>query len=190
MPPGGRVRCASTLSGPGCADSSPQVSLRGLNSCHVNRCARGQKQTASWPLTRFSLAGPCVAAPGAWCGTCPRELCSHQGSRALTRRWPQPLQDVCSIRVPTLFCPRAALEVLAVLRHICSCCARVSLQVAAALEQRHRQWMEKTLRSRQRQNFLRLLRRCGSCPVLEGALGAGVTFGCSFDFCFQRNTYF
>ncbi|XP_016068423.1 PREDICTED: endoplasmic reticulum membrane-associated RNA degradation protein isoform X3 [Miniopterus natalensis] len=62
---------------------------------------------------------------------------------------------------------KAALEVLAVLRHICSCCARVSLQVAAALEQRHRQWMEKTLRSRQRQNFLRLLR---SIKLLSPAL--------------------
>ncbi|XP_066228920.1 endoplasmic reticulum membrane-associated RNA degradation protein [Saccopteryx leptura] len=71
-------------------------------------------------------------------------------------KWPRLLPELCSIRVPTLFCPRAVLEVLALLRSISSCCVHVSLQVAASLERRHRQWVERTLRSRQRQNFLRM----------------------------------
>ncbi|XP_045700171.1 endoplasmic reticulum membrane-associated RNA degradation protein isoform X2 [Phyllostomus hastatus] len=71
-------------------------------------------------------------------------------------KWPQPLSGLCGIRLPTLFWPRAALEVLTLLRSIGSCCARVALQVAASLEQRQRQWAEKTLRSRQRRNFVRM----------------------------------
>ncbi|XP_036920728.1 endoplasmic reticulum membrane-associated RNA degradation protein isoform X2 [Sturnira hondurensis] len=72
-------------------------------------------------------------------------------------RWPQLLPGLCSIRVPTLFWPRAALEVLTLLRGISSHCACVALQVATSLEQRQRQWAEKALRSRQRRNFLRML---------------------------------
>nr|XP_020142906.1 endoplasmic reticulum membrane-associated RNA degradation protein isoform X2 [Microcebus murinus] len=82
-------------------------------------------------------------------------------------RWPQLLGELCSVRVPTLFCPRAVLEVAAVLRSISTQCQRVSSQVVAASELRHRQWVERALRSRQRQNFLRML---SSVRLLSPAL--------------------
>ncbi|XP_058389948.1 endoplasmic reticulum membrane-associated RNA degradation protein isoform X6 [Diceros bicornis minor] len=72
-------------------------------------------------------------------------------------KWPQVLRELCSIPIPTLFCPRTVLEVLAVLRNISMCCTHVSGQVVATLELRRQQWVEKRLRSRQRRNFLRML---------------------------------
>ncbi|XP_053446337.1 endoplasmic reticulum membrane-associated RNA degradation protein isoform X5 [Nycticebus coucang] len=72
-------------------------------------------------------------------------------------RWPQVLGRLCSTPIPTLFCPRAVLEVVAVLRRISAQCQQVSSQVILSLELRHRKWVERTLRSRQRQNYLRML---------------------------------
>lgn len=74
-----------------------------------------------------------------------------------TEKWPQLLTELCSTHIPTLFCPRGVLEVLVVLRSISSQCQRVSSQVMASLQLRHRQWVERRLRSRQRQNFVRML---------------------------------
>ncbi|PNI19611.1 ERMARD isoform 18 [Pan troglodytes] len=74
--------------------------------------------------------------------------------RLPTEMWPQLLRELCSTPVPTLFCPRIVLEVLVVLRSIGKQCRRVSSQVTVASELRHRQWVERTLRSRQRQNYL------------------------------------
>lgn len=71
-------------------------------------------------------------------------------------KWPQLLRELCGIRVPTLFCPRAVLEVLTVLQNIVRCCTHVSHQVVASWVRRRQQWAEKTLRSRQRQNFVRM----------------------------------
>nr|XP_019568190.1 PREDICTED: endoplasmic reticulum membrane-associated RNA degradation protein isoform X6 [Rhinolophus sinicus] len=71
-------------------------------------------------------------------------------------KWPRPLRELCGIRVPTLFCPRAVLEVLTVLQNIVRCCTHVSHQVVASWVRRRQQWAEKTLRSRQRQNFVRM----------------------------------
>ncbi|XP_003311641.2 endoplasmic reticulum membrane-associated RNA degradation protein isoform X5 [Pan troglodytes] len=76
--------------------------------------------------------------------------------RLPTEMWPQLLRELCSTPVPTLFCPRIVLEVLVVLRSIGKQCRRVSSQVTVASELRHRQWVERTLRSRQRQNYLRM----------------------------------
>nr|BAE01323.1 unnamed protein product [Macaca fascicularis] len=73
-----------------------------------------------------------------------------------TETWPQLLHELCSTPVRTLFCPRIVLEVLVVLRSIGKQCHRVSGQVTIASELRHRQWVERTLRSRQRQNYLRM----------------------------------
>ncbi|XP_073892820.1 endoplasmic reticulum membrane-associated RNA degradation protein isoform X3 [Macaca fascicularis] len=73
-----------------------------------------------------------------------------------TETWPQLLRELCSTPVRTLFCPRIVLEVLVVLRSIGKQCHRVSGQVTIASELRHRQWVERTLRSRQRQNYLRM----------------------------------
>ncbi|ELK36600.1 hypothetical protein MDA_GLEAN10011277 [Myotis davidii] len=92
------------------------------------------------------------------CRHVPGHHCAFGGLDSLpVERWPRPLPYICSLRVPTLFCPRAVLEVLTVLRSISSRCAQVSQQVAASLERRGQQWAEKTLRSRQRQNFLRMV---------------------------------
>ncbi|XP_010329601.2 endoplasmic reticulum membrane-associated RNA degradation protein isoform X6 [Saimiri boliviensis] len=73
-----------------------------------------------------------------------------------TETWPssQLLCELCSTPVPTLFCPRTVLEVLVVLRSISKQCHHVSSQVTAASELRHTQWVERTLRSRQRRNYL------------------------------------
>ncbi|XP_017363085.1 endoplasmic reticulum membrane-associated RNA degradation protein isoform X5 [Cebus imitator] len=75
-----------------------------------------------------------------------------------TEMWPssQLLCELCNTPVPTLFCPRIVLEVLVVLRSISKQCHHVSSQVTAASELRHTQWVERTLRSRQRLNYLRM----------------------------------
>ncbi|XP_073926071.1 endoplasmic reticulum membrane-associated RNA degradation protein isoform X3 [Castor canadensis] len=74
-----------------------------------------------------------------------------------TEQWHHLLSGLCSTHVPTLFCPRVVLEVLVVLRSISSQCQRVSSQVVASSQLRHRQWAGRKLRSRQRQNYLRML---------------------------------
>nr|XP_034819172.2 endoplasmic reticulum membrane-associated RNA degradation protein isoform X2 [Pan paniscus] len=94
--------------------------------------------------------------------------------RLPTEMWPQLLRELCSTPVPTLFCPRIVLEVLVVLRSIGKQCRRVSSQVTVASELRHRQWVERTLRSRQRQNYLRMWSSSGS-----GLWVAGAYPGCS-----------
>ncbi|XP_059257451.1 endoplasmic reticulum membrane-associated RNA degradation protein isoform X5 [Mustela nigripes] len=71
-------------------------------------------------------------------------------------RWPEAIQELCGTRIRTLFCPRTVLEVVTVLRSIGACCACVSRQVAASAELRHQQWVERSLRSRQRQTYLHM----------------------------------
>lgn len=135
-------------------DRPPRLGLRRPCLCRDDRRTRDPEQQAGAghaprirPSCRSGRGGP-----GQW------PWRDHQ-PHALPGRWPQLLPGLCGIRLPTLFWPRAALEVLTLLRSIGSCCARAALQVAAALEQRQRQWAEKTLRSRQRRNFLRMLSR-------------------------------
>nr|XP_028683338.1 endoplasmic reticulum membrane-associated RNA degradation protein-like isoform X1 [Macaca mulatta] len=77
-----------------------------------------------------------------------------------TETWPQLLRELCSTPFPTLFCPRIVLEVLVVLQSIGKQCHHVSGQVTIASELRHRQWVERMLQSRQRQNYLRIWSRC------------------------------
>nr|XP_028706426.1 endoplasmic reticulum membrane-associated RNA degradation protein-like isoform X1 [Macaca mulatta] len=55
---------------------------------------------------------------------------------------------------------RIVLEVLVVLQSIGKQCHHMSGQVTIASELRHRQWVERMLRSRQRQNYLRIWSRC------------------------------
>ncbi|XP_026936721.1 endoplasmic reticulum membrane-associated RNA degradation protein isoform X6 [Sagmatias obliquidens] len=81
----------------------------------------------------------------------------HASEHLPPEEWPQLLRELCSIPVRTLFCPRAVLEVLAVLRKIGAHCRRVCGQVAACAELRRRQWEDRSLRSRQRRNYLRLV---------------------------------
>ncbi|XP_077613531.1 endoplasmic reticulum membrane-associated RNA degradation protein isoform X3 [Crocuta crocuta] len=72
-------------------------------------------------------------------------------------KWPQVIRELCGTPVPTLFCPRTVLEVLTLLRNISTHCARVSSQVAASAARRQQQWVERRLRSRQRQTYLHML---------------------------------
>uniref|UniRef100_G3U5R9 Uncharacterized protein n=1 Tax=Loxodonta africana TaxID=9785 RepID=G3U5R9_LOXAF len=75
-----------------------------------------------------------------------------------TEKWSQVLRALCGTSVPTLYCPRVVLEVVAVLRKVSARCQQVSDQVVSSAELRHQHWMERTLRSRQRQNYLRMLK--------------------------------
>ncbi|XP_047413309.1 endoplasmic reticulum membrane-associated RNA degradation protein isoform X8 [Sciurus carolinensis] len=81
----------------------------------------------------------------------------HDPDGLPTEKWPQLLAELCSTHIPTLFCPRGVLEVLVVLRSISTQCQHVSSQVLASLQLRHRQWVERRLRSRQRQNYVCML---------------------------------
>ncbi|NXF61332.1 EMARD protein, partial [Ciccaba nigrolineata] len=67
------------------------------------------------------------------------------------------LIELCDRRVCTLYSPRPVLEILVVLRKISAQCHQVSEQVIASTELRYKQWMNRTLRSRQRHNYLRML---------------------------------
>ncbi|XP_031210546.1 endoplasmic reticulum membrane-associated RNA degradation protein isoform X2 [Mastomys coucha] len=103
------------------------------------------------------------------CHYLPESACAMNGLDGLpSEKWSQLLNELCSTRIPTLFCPRIVLEILVVLRGISSKCQRISDQVTASLQLRHRQWVERRLRSRQRQNYVRMLSSVGLlCPVLS-----------------------
>ncbi|XP_068926576.1 endoplasmic reticulum membrane-associated RNA degradation protein isoform X2 [Petaurus breviceps papuanus] len=74
-----------------------------------------------------------------------------------TAKWSLLLHELCSKRIRTLYCPRSVLEVLVILQKISAHCHLVSDQIIATTEVRYKQWTQKTLRSRQRQNYLRML---------------------------------
>ncbi|NXD51886.1 EMARD protein, partial [Corvus moneduloides] len=67
------------------------------------------------------------------------------------------LMELCDTRICTLYSPRPVLEVVVVLRKISAQCHQVSQQVIAGAGLRYTQWVNKTLRSRQRHNYLRML---------------------------------
>uniref|UniRef100_A0A8V0XPQ3 ER membrane associated RNA degradation n=1 Tax=Gallus gallus TaxID=9031 RepID=A0A8V0XPQ3_CHICK len=67
------------------------------------------------------------------------------------------LLELCDRHICTLYSPRPVLEVVVVLRKISTQCHQVSEQVIASIKSRYQQWTEKTLRSRQRHNYLRML---------------------------------
>ncbi|KFO53938.1 hypothetical protein N302_14519, partial [Corvus brachyrhynchos] len=67
------------------------------------------------------------------------------------------LMELCDTRICTLYSPRPVLEVVVVLRKISTQCHQVSQQVIAGAGLRYMQWVNKTLRSRQRHNYLRML---------------------------------
>uniref|UniRef100_A0A8B9Q702 ER membrane associated RNA degradation n=1 Tax=Apteryx owenii TaxID=8824 RepID=A0A8B9Q702_APTOW len=67
------------------------------------------------------------------------------------------LIELCNMHICTLYSPRSVLEILVVLRKISTQCHQVSEQVIASIELRYKQWINKTLRSRQRHNYLRML---------------------------------
>ncbi|NXA10925.1 EMARD protein, partial [Sapayoa aenigma] len=96
----------------------------------------------------------------------PQNCCSSDDpiNSVLTERL---LVELCDTRVCTLYSPRPVLEIVVILRKISAQCHQVSEQVTGSAEVRYTQWMNKTLRSRQRHNYLRMLNRlAGGFPVL------------------------
>ncbi|XP_039235459.1 endoplasmic reticulum membrane-associated RNA degradation protein isoform X2 [Pipra filicauda] len=86
----------------------------------------------------------------------PQNCCSSDDpiNSVLTERL---LTELCDTRVCTLYSPRPVLEIVVILRKISTQCHQVSEQVIAGAEVRYTQWVNKTLRSRQRHNYLRML---------------------------------
>lgn len=78
---------------------------------------------------------------------------------------------LCDTHICTLYSPRPVLEILVVFRKISTQCHQVSEQVIASAELRYKQWMNKTLRSRQRHNYLRMLNRLADGFVFTLWLG-------------------
>ncbi|XP_017932940.2 endoplasmic reticulum membrane-associated RNA degradation protein [Manacus vitellinus] len=86
----------------------------------------------------------------------PQNCCSSDDpiNSVLTERL---LTELCDTRICTLYSPRPVLEIVVILRKISTQCHQVSEQVIAGAEVRYAQWVNKTLRSRQRHNYLRML---------------------------------
>ncbi|XP_017672969.1 PREDICTED: endoplasmic reticulum membrane-associated RNA degradation protein isoform X1 [Lepidothrix coronata] len=86
----------------------------------------------------------------------PQNCCSSDDpiNSVLTERL---LTELCDTRICTLYSPRPVLEIVVILRKISTQCHQVSEQVIAGAEVRYTQWVNKTLRSRQRHNYLRML---------------------------------
>ncbi|NWR35113.1 EMARD protein, partial [Tachuris rubrigastra] len=86
----------------------------------------------------------------------PQNCCSSDDpiNSVLTERL---LTELCDKRICTLYSPRPVLEIVVMLRKISAQCHQVSEQVIASAEVRYTQWVNKTLRSRQRHNYLRML---------------------------------
>ncbi|XP_032072594.1 endoplasmic reticulum membrane-associated RNA degradation protein isoform X2 [Thamnophis elegans] len=78
------------------------------------------------------------------------------------------LTELCSKHIHTLYSPRTILETIVVFRQISTHCHHVSRQVISICETRYEQWINKSLRSRQRLNFLRMRRSIKFLsPVLQ-----------------------
>ncbi|KAM6185273.1 LOW QUALITY PROTEIN: endoplasmic reticulum membrane-associated RNA degradation protein [Rhynchocyon petersi] len=75
-----------------------------------------------------------------------------------TEKWSHVLNKLCQAPIPTLYSPRVVLEVVSLLRKASARCHQVCEQVIASMELRHQQWVQKTLRSRQRQNYGHMVR--------------------------------
>ncbi|NXO75998.1 EMARD protein, partial [Sitta europaea] len=86
----------------------------------------------------------------------PQNCCSSDDpvNSVLTERL---LVALCATRLCTLYCPRAVLEVVLLLRRIAAQCRRVSRQVSAGAALRYAQWLGRSLRSRQRHSYPRML---------------------------------
>lgn len=145
-----------------CPEQSSQIRLGYcaglvyLRRSQIPLCSLPVHRQHPWALPRGALTSPsgCQSSSNALGWERPLSL-------AVTCRWSLLLGALCSMRVSVLFCPRAVLEVLVVLRSIASHCQAVSSHVVTSLQLRHQQWEERTLRSRQRRNYLSMRARCG-----------------------------
>uniref|UniRef100_A0A8C9MIY6 ER membrane associated RNA degradation n=1 Tax=Serinus canaria TaxID=9135 RepID=A0A8C9MIY6_SERCA len=86
----------------------------------------------------------------------PQNCCSSDDpiNSVLTERL---LVELSDTRICTLYSPRPVLEAVVVLRKISAQCHQVSQQVIAGAGLRYAQWLNKSLRSRQRHNYGRML---------------------------------
>ncbi|XP_069625441.1 endoplasmic reticulum membrane-associated RNA degradation protein isoform X8 [Ranitomeya imitator] len=85
-----------------------------------------------------------------------------------THRWFVSITELCRQRISNLYCPRMVLEAVNILRKVSIQCHHVSENIVSTSKLRYEQWQNKTLRSRQRQNYQRLLFSIKSlAPVLR-----------------------
>ncbi|XP_077139390.1 endoplasmic reticulum membrane-associated RNA degradation protein isoform X4 [Ranitomeya variabilis] len=96
---------------------------------------------------------------------CSTEDCS---SWLQTHRWFVSITELCRQRISNLYCPRMVLEAVNILQKVSIQCHHVSENIVSTSKLRYEQWQSKTLRSRQRQNYQRLLFSIKSlAPVLR-----------------------
>ncbi|XP_039076957.1 endoplasmic reticulum membrane-associated RNA degradation protein isoform X5 [Hyaena hyaena] len=137
------------------------VALAEGYSAHFHPVSQLKKQVLSceksieiWPLLSF----PEEAEEAARLGHSETDACNSLVTEIvseLCHHLPENLRvasDVDSLPVE-----KTVLEVLTLLRNISTHCARVSSQVATSAERRQQQWVERRLRSRQRQTYLHML---------------------------------
>ncbi|XP_073483980.1 endoplasmic reticulum membrane-associated RNA degradation protein isoform X4 [Aquarana catesbeiana] len=74
-----------------------------------------------------------------------------------TDKWFTFMEEHCSKHFSNLYCHRSVMEVVSILRRVTAKCHLASNNIISTLKLRHEQWENKTLRSRQRQNYIRLL---------------------------------
>ncbi|XP_031758125.1 endoplasmic reticulum membrane-associated RNA degradation protein isoform X2 [Xenopus tropicalis] len=72
-------------------------------------------------------------------------------------KWFTIVTNLCNKHIKKLFCHRWVMEVVGVLRKVSTQLCLVSRNVIFISELRYEQWMQKALRSRQRQNYIRML---------------------------------
>ncbi|KAM3931172.1 endoplasmic reticulum membrane-associated RNA degradation protein isoform 1-T2 [Leptodactylus fuscus] len=72
-------------------------------------------------------------------------------------KWFVAMTELCRKPISNLYSPRLVLEAVGVLRKVCTQCHQVSDNIVSTSHLRYQQWQNKTLRSRQRQNYQRLL---------------------------------
>ncbi|XP_077342407.1 endoplasmic reticulum membrane-associated RNA degradation protein isoform X1 [Lithobates pipiens] len=74
-----------------------------------------------------------------------------------TDKWFTFMEEHCSKHFSNLYCNRSVMEVVSIMRRVTAKCHLASNNIISTLKLRHEQWENKTLRSRQRQNYIRLL---------------------------------
>ncbi|KAM5164295.1 endoplasmic reticulum membrane-associated RNA degradation protein [Mantella aurantiaca] len=74
-----------------------------------------------------------------------------------TDKWFSFMKEICNERLSMLYSHRWVMEVVNILRRVITKCHLVSTNIISTLRLRYEQWENKTLRSRQRQNYIRLL---------------------------------
>ncbi|XP_068087941.1 endoplasmic reticulum membrane-associated RNA degradation protein isoform X2 [Hyperolius riggenbachi] len=74
-----------------------------------------------------------------------------------TEKWFSSAKELSSQKMSSLYCHRWVIEVMSILRKVTTQCLLVSTNIISISQLRYDQWINKTLRSRQRQNYRKLL---------------------------------